>query len=133
MGLDKKSLALNRRVEIYAQVTVEKPTVAVTGAPQVPVSRGFDSISFNSNEYFLDATDRKSLVETVQSMAKLGCTQVYLKGSHDKTKSSVNAYIGANRVNAVKKFMAGLLPSLKFSIEPEFVSADRVVQIRCTN
>ena len=133
VGLDKKSLALNRRVEIYAQVTVEKPTVAVTGAPQVPVSRGFDSISFNRNEYFLDATDRKSLVETVQSMAKLGCTQVYLKGSHDKTKSSVNAYIGANRVNAVKKFMAGLLPSLKFSIEPEFVSADRVVQIRCTN
>ncbi|CAN2183788.1 Listeria/Bacterioides repeat [Candidatus Nanopelagicaceae bacterium] len=133
VGLDKKSLALNRRVEIYAQVTVEKLTAAVTTASQAPLARSFEAISFNRNEYFLDAADRKSLVDSVQNMAKLGCAQVYLKGSHDKTRSSVNAYIGANRVNAVKKFMAGLLPTLKFSIEPEFVSADRVVQIRCTN
>jgi outer membrane protein OmpA-like peptidoglycan-associated protein len=135
IGIDKVSLAKNRRVDIYALVTTASPA---PNPQQSEIKRGsveesYQSISFNRNEYFLDAADRKSLVESVQNMAKLGCTQVYLKGSHDKTKSSVNAYIGANRVNAVKKFMAGLLPTLKFSIEPEFVSADRVVQIRCTN
>ena len=97
------------------------------------IAKSYPAILFNRNESFLDAGDRKTLVSAVQSMAKLGCTQVYLKGSHDQTRSVVNEYIGSNRVNAVKKFMAGLLPSLKFTIEPEFVSRDREVQIRCTN
>jgi hypothetical protein len=112
---------------------VEKPVVAASNTPKSSVPTSYDSISFNRNESFLDAGDRKSLVSTVQNMAKLGCNHVYLKGSHDQTKSSVNAYIGTDRVNAVKKFMAGLLPTLKFTFEPEVVSSDRVVRIRCSN
>lgn len=133
LGLDKKSLAKNRRVEIYAKVIVEQPFVSAISAPKVPVKKSFKGVTFNRNESFLDAQDRKYLVTTVQNLAKLGCTRVYLKGSHDQAKSSVNAYIGTNRVNAVRKFMSELLPTLKFTVEPEFVSSERVVQIRCSN
>jgi uncharacterized repeat protein (TIGR02543 family) len=133
VGLDKKSLALNRRVEIYAQVTIEKLKTEMQATPQIAVVKTYAPISFNRNESFLDAEDRNSLIKTVQSMAKLGCTRVYLQGSHDRTKSAVNAYIGANRVNAVRKFMAGLYPTLKFDLEPEVVSAKREVKIRCTS
>jgi outer membrane protein OmpA-like peptidoglycan-associated protein len=133
IGIDKVSLALNRRVEIYAQVSVEKPASTGSVEPKQTISMTFDDISFNRNEAFLDAGDRKSLLNTVQIMAKSGCTQVFLKGSHDSSKGSVNAFIGTNRAKAVRKFMAGLLPSLKFRMEPEFVSTERVVEIRCTN
>ncbi len=133
IGLDKKALALNRRVEIYAQVVTEQPVSVVPSISKNPANSNFQPISFNRNESFLDASDRNSLVSATQAMAKLGCTHVYLRGSHDQTKSSVNSYIGKSRVNAVKKFISELLPSLKFTVEPEFISAERVVQIRCTN
>jgi outer membrane protein OmpA-like peptidoglycan-associated protein len=133
IGIDKVSLALNRRVEIYAQVTMEKPASIGSIEPKQTISKTFDDISFNRNEAFLDASDRKSLLNIVRLMAKSGCTQVFLKGSHDRTKSAINEHIGNNRANAVRKFMAGLLPSLTFRMEPEFVSAERVVEIRCTN
>jgi hypothetical protein len=135
IGLDKAALAKNRRVDIFAVVPTIAPVTSINNnqTQRKPVSQSFEPISFNRNESFLDAGDRTSLVGAAQSIAKLGCTQVYLKGSHDQTKSVVNSYIGKDRVNAVKKFIANLLPTLKFTIEPEFVSNQRIVQIRCAN
>jgi uncharacterized repeat protein (TIGR02543 family) len=133
IGLDKKSLALNRRVEIYAQVVIEKPKPASSASAKPALARSYPSISFNRNESFLDAGDRKSLLATVQSMAKLECTNVYLKGSRDSSNGSVNSYIVTNRVSAVKRFMSDILPTLKFQVEPEVISENREVTIRCTN
>jgi len=66
-------------------------------------------------------------------ISKIGCTNVFLKGSRNQTGGSVNSYIASNRVIAVKKFMANLSASLKFVIEEDFISPQRIVKIRCTN
>ena len=132
IGLDKKSLALNRRVEIYAQVKTQKE-VSSSPAPSIQLAKSYEAISFNRNESFLDAGDRKTLLAEVKDMASLGCKRVYLKGSRDQSSSSVNSYIVTNRVSAVKKFMTGINPSLKFTIEPGFISANREVRIRCSS
>jgi uncharacterized repeat protein (TIGR02543 family) len=132
IGLDKNSLALNRRVEIYVQVKTQKE-VTSSPAPGFNLAKSYQPIAFNRNESFLDADDRSSLLASVKDMAGLGCNRVYLKGSRDQSSSSVNSYIVTNRVGAVKNFMIGINPSLKFIIEPGFISANREVRIRCTN
>ncbi|CAB4534717.1 unannotated protein [freshwater metagenome] len=132
IGLDKKSLALNRRVEIYAQVKTQKE-VTSSPAPSINLVKNYEPITFNRNESFLDAGDRKSLLASVRDMASFGCNHVYLKGSRDQSSSSVNSYIVTNRVGAIKKFMTSINPSLKFTIESGFISANREVRIRCSN
>ena len=132
IGLDKNSLALNRRVEIYVQVKTQK-VVTSSPAPGFNLAKSYQPIAFNRNESFLDADDRSSLLASVKDMAGLGCNRVYLNGSRDQSSSSVNSYIVTNRVGAVKNFMIGINPSLKFIIEPGFISANREVRIRCTN
>jgi outer membrane protein OmpA-like peptidoglycan-associated protein len=132
IGLDKQSLALNRRVEIYVQVKTQKE-VNASPAPSLNLAKSYEPITFNRNESFLDADDRQILLASVKDMASLGCKRVYLKGSRDQTSSSVNSYIVTNRVGAVKKFMTGINPSLKFTIEPGFISANREVRIRCSS
>jgi hypothetical protein len=132
IGLDSKSLSLNRRVEIYLPVEDVVPILSPSTVAKTPVKKSYKSISFNRNEYFLDAGDRKSILSTVKSMAKIGCTKVFLKGSSEKTKGSAGFNIATSRVKAVKKYMLTLLPKLKITSESSFVSSLRVVKIRCS-
>jgi uncharacterized repeat protein (TIGR02543 family) len=130
IGLDTKSLALNRRVEIYVG---EKLITPASNVSKTSFSKQYLPIAFNRNESYLDANDLKSITAIVRDMAKNSCMNVFLKGSQDNAKSKSYALIAANRVKAVQKLMSRLLPRLNFATEKEFISPNRIVKIRCTN
>lgn len=132
IGLDAKSLALNRRVEIYAQISVAKEEVSEPLSEKPRNDDMLGEISFRPHESFLDAYDRKSLVNSAKKIASIGCTRILLRASSWKNKSADAQTISAARVRQIRKFIAILLPSMQYTIT-EFNSPVRTVQIYCAN
>jgi outer membrane protein OmpA-like peptidoglycan-associated protein len=126
IGVDKESLAKNRRVEIYFQVPKsELEAIAVN-----PVFKEFAPISFNRNEYFLDARDRKALLNYAKSMTSLGCTLVSIVGTEDFKKGGL-PNIGDLRSTAVKDYLETLNGQLNFQLLDSETSDKREVRISC--
>jgi outer membrane protein OmpA-like peptidoglycan-associated protein len=133
IGLDKASLAKNRRVEIYALEEVDA-TAAPTPSPQASVSTGdliLTPVSFNRNEYFLSAQARKDLVADVQNLFKAGCRNVALVGTEDGTRGGL-PNMGLLRAKAVRDFMKSLDPALTFDSLKKAISINREVRISCS-
>jgi outer membrane protein OmpA-like peptidoglycan-associated protein len=130
IGLDKASLAKNRRVEIYALEEVDaapSPTPAVTATSE---KISFNPVTFNRNEYFLSAQARKDLVADVQNLYKSGCTKVTLVGTEDGTRGGLPD-LGLLRAKAVRDFMKSLNPALTFDSLKKAISITREVRISC--
>jgi outer membrane protein OmpA-like peptidoglycan-associated protein len=133
IGLDKASLAKNRRVEIYALEEVDA-TAAPTPSPKASVSAGnlvLNPVTFNRNEYFLSAQARKDLVADVQNIFKAGCRNVALVGTEDETRGGL-PNMGLLRAKAVRDFMKRLDPALTFDSLKKAISITREVRISCS-
>ncbi|CAB4537069.1 unannotated protein [freshwater metagenome] len=133
IGLDPASLAINRRVEILISSSTAAEKIDTSIPTSIPVSRTFKAISFNKDEYFLDAEDRKQLVSIAKSMVGLGCTKISLTGTHDNKPGGLNDQIALLRANAVKVFLRDIAGSLSFSSLLQELSQSREVHISCTN
>jgi uncharacterized repeat protein (TIGR02543 family) len=134
IGLDKASLAKNRRVEIYALEEVDA-TVAPTPSPSASKSAGklvLNPVTFNRNEYFLSAQARKDLVTDVQNLFKAGCRNVALVGTEDGTRGGL-PNMGLLRAKAVRDFMKSLNPALTFDSLKKAISINREVRISCSH
>jgi outer membrane protein OmpA-like peptidoglycan-associated protein len=133
IGLDKASLAKNRRVEIYTLEEVYA-TAAPTPSPKANVSAGdliLNPVTFNRNEYFLSAQARKDLVADVQNLFKAGCRKVALVGTEDGTRGGL-PNMGLLRAKAVRDFMKSLDPALTFDSLKKAISINREVRISCS-
>jgi len=133
IGLDKASLAKNRRVEIYALEEVDA-TATPTPSPKASVSAGdliLTPVTFNRNEYFLSAQARKDLVADVQKLFKAGCRYVALVGTEDGTRGGL-PNMGLLRAKAVRDFMKSLDPALTFDSLKKAISITREVRISCS-
>ena len=97
------------------------------------ISRSLKPITFNRDEYFLDATDRKHLISIVKLMVELGCTQNFLMGTHDNKSGGLNNQIAMLRANAVKNFLRDIAGPLSFKPVLQKLSQSREVQISCSN
>jgi outer membrane protein OmpA-like peptidoglycan-associated protein len=132
VGTSPQALSANRRVDIYIPMVVEE-SITPAQAQEKKIVMTLNPVTFNRNEYFLDAGDRATLVNDVANAVKNKCTKITLRGSRDATNGKPNATIVENRVKAVQAFMKPQYPALRFGVQPAFISATREVQISCTN
>ena len=132
-GVSKADLALNRRVEIFIPVTAEKMQSSTSSTPQVKFSRNFTPVTFNRNDFYLDAKDRKTLQRMAGSAAAIKCLNISLIGSRDSTKGTPNETIALDRIRAVRNYLHALYPAFRFVSEDVRISSTREVQISCTN
>lgn len=133
LGITREDLALNRRVEIFIPVTVEKLVATSSPTSKEKVSKSFSPIAFNRNDFYLDAYDRSKLKTIAGQVAALGCLQISLVGTRDGSKGATNQTIAFDRVKAVRKYLHDIYPALRFVSEKVEISSEREVRISCTN
>jgi outer membrane protein OmpA-like peptidoglycan-associated protein len=134
IGLDKQSLAKNRRVEIFVVQQVKVPqTSGADKALTTSVSRSFNPIEFNRNEYFLDAGDRQSLVEYAQQMEEAKCLNISVVGTRDAKRGGLNETIAMLRAKAVAEYLNNIDGRLKVISLNQAISNVRQASISCTN
>jgi outer membrane protein OmpA-like peptidoglycan-associated protein len=131
-GTSQKALSMNRRVDIFVKESVEEAP-QVTQSSVAKISLDLMRITFNRNEYFLDARDRAILLRNVTTAIKARCLNITLQGSRDTTKGLPNETIAENRAKAVKIFMRAQYPLLKFIVAPAAISSNREVAISCSS
>ncbi len=132
-GINKASLALNRRVDIYIPMVIEKPIEEVSATSSNAISIAFPTISFNRNDYFLDASDRKILKEIAIQASSKKCFKISLVGTRDQSSGAPNLTIASNRITAAKNYLREIFPAFKFVLEKIEISSVREVRISCTN
>jgi outer membrane protein OmpA-like peptidoglycan-associated protein len=130
IGLDKVSLAKNRRVDIYAVTDNAKETPTTLPDEKSKPSIKFTPITFNRNEYFLSAIARQNLIADTQNLFERGCQQVSLVGTQDATHGGL-PNIGLLRASAVRDYMKRLDPQLQFAPLKMKISNVREVLITC--
>jgi uncharacterized repeat protein (TIGR02543 family) len=132
-GISSIDMALNRRVEIFIQVLVEKVNASPKPTVFEKLSLIFPSILFNRNEYFLDAGDRAALKKIAGQATTQRCLNLALVGTRDMSRGSINQTIAANRMQAVKSYLKDIYPLFKFSTLKVEISSVREVRVSCTN
>ena len=134
VGLDKQALAKNRRVEIFAiqQLPVAQESTT-SKAANLNVSRSFDPITFNRNEYFLDAGDRKALIGYAQEMEVARCMNISVVGTRDATRGGLNETIALLRAKAVADYLKSIDGRLKIARLSQAISNVREAAVSCTN
>jgi outer membrane protein OmpA-like peptidoglycan-associated protein len=130
IGLDKASLAKNRRVDIYALTENSKPAPTTSPAATSKPSLQFTPITFNRNEYFLSAIARQELISDTQNLFESGCQQVSLVGTQDATHGGL-PNLGLLRASAVRDYIKRLDPQLQFAPLKMKTSSVREVLITC--
>ena len=128
VGLDKNSLAKNRRVEIFAEIATEEIKNNKTRASSTNLNNyKFKPISFNRNEYFLDAQDRRALLKIAEFSRQNGCDRLLIQGTSDETSGGIGSKIGDFRAGMVKKYLLWLDGNLRIQILPSVINYKREI------
>jgi outer membrane protein OmpA-like peptidoglycan-associated protein len=132
-NITKADLTLNRRVEIFVQERSANSNIEVNKIPVASISKQYSSITFNRNDYFLDAKDRTSLKNTVRDAAENKCIIFSLIGTRDQSSGSNNSSIAEDRINAVRSYITSIYPKIQFKNVQVQTSSVREVRISCSN
>lgn len=132
-NITKADLMLNRRVEIFVQKRSANSNIEVNKNPVTSISKQYSPITFNRNDYFLDAKDRTSLKNTVRDAAETKCIIFSLIGTRDQSSGSNNSSIAEDRINAVKSYITSIYPKIQFKNVQVQTSSVREVRISCSN
>ena len=132
-NITKADLTLNRRVEIFVQERSANSNIEVNKIPITSISKQYSSITFNRNDYFLDAKDRTSLKNTVRDAAENKCIRFSLIGTRDQSSGSNNSSIAEDRINAVRSYITSIYPKIQFKNVQVQTSSVREVRISCSN
>ena len=123
-------LAKNRRVDIFG-VTKVDPSQTPIPVIKETITKTYSPLTFNRNDYFLDAGDRSQLISYAKDMAKKSCLNIELVGTHDGSKGGLSDQIGDLRAKAVRSFLKNLSPGFKITLKPSVISTQRKVSISC--
>ena len=132
-NITKADLALNRRVEIFVPQILDNSNKELSETPALKIAKSFPSITFNRNDYFLDAKDRVTLKDIVKDAADEKCTIFSLVGTRDQSIGVNNSNIAENRVNAVRRYITNIYPKIQFKNIQIQTSSVREVRISCSS